>query len=318
MKRRTLPTRQSGMAVVTALLLMMLAVTIVAGLFWQQQVQLRTIENQRLQVQNQWLLRSAIDWARLILLEDSRNSSSDHLAESWVTPLTTTRFGQFDSSPQDSAGTDDSVLSSHIVDAQSRYNLSNLSGSGVVSPHEIAAFRRLLDMLNINPAFATAIAQNIAATQSTTSTDKQTKKSVTTRPKSVALIQLDDLLTTPGLTPEILDKLRDFVTILPRTTPINVNTAPIEVLAAKIESLSLEDAKMLVSSRMQAHIRDIGDLSQRLPGRTPQSLSASDVAVSTNFFLVYGKVRIHRAALTMQALLERNSTGVQLIWKQEK
>ena len=39
-----------GVAVVTALLLTTLAVTIVASLFWQQQVQVRSIENQRLQL----------------------------------------------------------------------------------------------------------------------------------------------------------------------------------------------------------------------------------------------------------------------------
>ena len=56
--------QQHGVAVVTALLLTTLAVTIVASLFWQQQVQVRSIENQRLQLQKQWVLRGALDWAR--------------------------------------------------------------------------------------------------------------------------------------------------------------------------------------------------------------------------------------------------------------
>ncbi len=43
--------RQNGVAVVTALLLTTLAITIVASLFWQQQVQVRSIENQRMQLQ---------------------------------------------------------------------------------------------------------------------------------------------------------------------------------------------------------------------------------------------------------------------------
>ena len=67
-------TRQRGVAVVTALLLTTLAVTIVASLFWQQQVQVRSIENQRLQLQKQWILRGALDWARLILRENARLS----------------------------------------------------------------------------------------------------------------------------------------------------------------------------------------------------------------------------------------------------
>ncbi len=45
--------RQSsrGVAIITALLLTALAITIVASLFWQQQIQIRTVENQRLQLQ---------------------------------------------------------------------------------------------------------------------------------------------------------------------------------------------------------------------------------------------------------------------------
>ncbi|WP_377702870.1 hypothetical protein [Pseudoduganella sp. UC29_71] len=62
--------RQAGVAVITALLLTTLAVTIVASLFWQQQVQVRSMENQRLHLQTKWILRGALDWARLILQQD--------------------------------------------------------------------------------------------------------------------------------------------------------------------------------------------------------------------------------------------------------
>jgi general secretion pathway protein K len=52
--------RQHGVAVVTALLLTTLAITIVASLFWQQQVQVRSIENQRLQLQKKWIFRERL------------------------------------------------------------------------------------------------------------------------------------------------------------------------------------------------------------------------------------------------------------------
>lgn len=73
--------RQRGVAVITALLLTTLAITIVASLFWQQQVQVRSIENQRMQLQKQWILRGALDWARLILREDGKYSAIDDLSE---------------------------------------------------------------------------------------------------------------------------------------------------------------------------------------------------------------------------------------------
>ena len=44
-----------GVAIITALLLTALAITIVASLFWQQQIQIRAVENQRLQMQKKWI-----------------------------------------------------------------------------------------------------------------------------------------------------------------------------------------------------------------------------------------------------------------------
>ena len=65
--RRRAPARQRGVAVITALLLTTLAVTIVTSLFWQQQVQVRSMENQRLHLQIQWILRGTLDWTKLTL-----------------------------------------------------------------------------------------------------------------------------------------------------------------------------------------------------------------------------------------------------------
>jgi general secretion pathway protein J len=73
--------RQQGVAVVTALLLTTLAVTIVASLFWQQQVQVRSMENQRLQLQTRWIVRGALDLSRLILNQDVSDSPN---LRSWV------------------------------------------------------------------------------------------------------------------------------------------------------------------------------------------------------------------------------------------
>ena len=89
------PYRQRGVAVITALLLTTLAITIVASLFWQQQVQVRSIENQRLQLQNEWILRGALDWAGLILREDAKFSSTDNLDEPWAVSLAETRLDQY-------------------------------------------------------------------------------------------------------------------------------------------------------------------------------------------------------------------------------
>ncbi len=303
MKPRPTPLRsQQGVAVVTALLLTTLSITIVASLFWEQQVQVRSIENQRLQLQKQWVLRGALDWAALILREDARNSSVDDLTEPWAVPLAETRLDQYVENGQADGDVAGATLSGGITDAQARYNLTNLVQNGNIKPTEVAVFARLLSNAKLDPALAQATADLMAATQTTPGPESVGGQPA---PRPMKLSQVEDLLAVPGFTPEILEQIKGFVIFLPNQTPVNVNTAPAEVLAATI-GFSLSEAAALVASRDTASFRNFGDFTNRLPGRAI-SFSSTDVSVTTNYFLVNGKVRMSRASLEVQALIDRTS-----------
>jgi general secretion pathway protein K len=131
------------------------------------------------------------------------------------------------------------------------------------------------------------------------------------------IAQVDDLLAVPGFTPELLEKVKDFLVVLPAQTPVNVNTAPAEVLAARIDTLSLSEAAVLVTARERAWFRDISDITQRLGRTVPQA----QIAFKTNYFLVNGNVRLNRAALEMQALIKRSDAGpnptTEVVWIRE-
>jgi general secretion pathway protein K len=310
--------RQRGIAVIIALLLTTLAITIVASLFWQQQVQVRSIENQRLQLQKQWVLLGAIDWASLILREDAKYSSTDTLDEPWAVPLAEMRLDQYVENGQADADVADTTLSGSISDAQARYNLTNLCPNGIIDPVEVAAFQRLLNNVHLDPALAQITANTMAAAQNNPAANTEIGSNQS-GPQPMNLTQVDDLLAVPGFTPEMLDQLRDFVIFLPEATPVNVNTAPAEVLSARINGLALADATALVTSRSTASFRDISDFTNRLPVN-PLTALASTVSIMTNYFLVNGKVRMNRAGLEMQALIERSGTRpatTKLIWIRE-
>jgi general secretion pathway protein K len=299
--------RQRGVAVIIALLLTTLAITIVASLFWQQQVQVRSIENQRLQLQKQWILRGALDWASLILREDAKYSSTDTLDEPWATPLAETRLNQY--VEDDRADAADATLSGSITDAQARYNLTNLCPNGTINPVEVSAFAKLLNNANIDPALALATANLIAAAQKKPAANDENAVNQS-GPLPMNLTQVDDLLAVPGFTPEMLARIRDYVIFLPRATLVNVNTAPAEVLSA-ISTLSISDATALVASRNTASFRNPGDFMMLMH---ENHLIVAAVAVSTDYFLVNGKVRMSRAESEIQSLLERNGASAKLIW----
>lgn len=300
---------------ITALLLTTLAITIVASLFWQQQVQVRSIENQRLQLQKQWILRGALDWAGLILREDAKHSSTDNLDEPWAVPLAETRLDQYIESGRSGTDINDASLSGGISDAQARYNLTNLCPSGTIIPAEVDVFGRLLDYAKLDPMLAQATAEVMAAASKKPAAT-ESDKADGSGPQPIKLVQLDDLLAVPGITPDMLDRLKDLVIFLPRATPVNVNTASAEVLAALIDTLSPADASTLVTSRNTASFRDLADFANRMPGKLVTASSAR-MSVTTNYFLVNGKVSMTRAGLDMQALLERSGTFTKLIWIRE-
>lgn len=308
MNHRHQQQRQHGVAVITALLLTTLAITIVASLFWQQQVQVRSIENQRLQLQKQWILRGALDWARLILREDAKYSAVDDLTEPWSVPLSDTKLDQYveDGGAQADAGS--AVLSGAIEDAQARLNLTALATGGEIDAAEVSSFERLLGNLRQDPGLARAAAQELAISQ------RSSTASNTSRP--IGFAQVDDLLAVPGFTPQVLRSLRNYIIFLPRVTAVNANTASAEVLSAKLAPLSVSDANALIASRRNSSFRDLNDLTARLPG-TQVAVDGNQVNVSTRFFLVNGRVTIRQAALQVQGLVERNGANTQLIWVRE-
>ena len=156
-----------------------------------------------------------------------------------------------------------------------------------------------------------ATAQQVAASQRAAAATADAGS-----PRPIAFVQVDDLLAVPGFTPAALAAIRNHVVFLPRATPVNVNTAPPEVLAARLATLSLAEASNLVDARRSASFRDLNDFAARLPGR-PEPPPTSQVAVATSYFLVSGRVTIGEASLQVQGLVERHGPTTHLVWLRE-
>jgi general secretion pathway protein K len=304
---RRLPARQRGVAVVTALLLTTLAISIVASLFWQQQVQVRSMENQRLHLQTKWILRGALDWATLVLRQDGYDHPQytwlDHV---WATPLAETRLDQYIERERVAGETFDASLSGNIIDACSRYNLTNLAQQGVVDQKHVAVFKRLLQNLQLDQGLAERTAQLVAQSQPVVpGAPAQGAAPVAARPiKTVALLEVDDLLAVQGFTQAAVDKLRPFVIVLPEPAPVNVNTAPAEVLAAVLPHMSVSGANALVVRRKQAAWRDTGTFLTEVH-ENPADVDNTIADVKSQWFLVDSRIKLDRAGLNAESLIYR-------------
>ena len=282
------PRRQQGVALVLALLIVALAVTLVAGMFWLQHVQVRALALQQAHQQARAVLRLSMDETRQLLrLDAMQNGSVTSLEGAWARAQPLGDLGRL--LPHNAADGPAS-LQLTIIDAQSRFNLRNLAHEGQVDAVQLAVFGRLLAQLRLDPSLAKGTATALAASGAAASTWHFT--------------HMDDLLAISGYTPQVLRQLREHAVLLPVRSRLNANTAPAALLAVA-GGMPLPAAAALVHSRAQARLRDAADISLRLP----HGPAGSELGVGSDFFLVESDLAIGEVRLRAQALVHRQQGG---------
>ncbi len=314
---------QDGAAVLMALFVASLATIIVSGLFWNQFVLLRTIENQQLVTQSRLLLRGALDWARAILREDQRTTRVDTLAEPWAQGLAETRLDQLG---ETSALAARATMAGGIEDAQGRFNLRNLVRSDFeIDEFERNSLRKLCSLLQLPEQIADILAQRMRESLRPRSLPAGATASPAAAqdeaPPPIPLLLPQDLLGVAGIDPAHAVELAKHVVILDAVTPVNLNTAGPAVFAARFTRMQLTDALRLVGERDQRgqHFVQVGEarLQQHVVNGEPRE---GRVSIDSRYFLVSGTVRLERASTRMEALVRRgdsNQAPVRVIWQRE-
>jgi len=302
------PGLQRGAVVIVAMLIVALAATAASLLLQQQDMSIRQLEAARDYEQARWLLNGGAQWVRVILRADARTSTVDHGGELWATGLPPTDVEQ-------------GRLSGGITDQQGLFNLNNLVRDGKSSGRDIAALKRLLHTIGLRVDLADAIADWIDVDSDLQSPEGAEdayylRLAAPYRAANQPMSGIEDLIRVRGCDAAVIARLRQFATALPRRTPVNVNTAPPEVLAAIVEGLTLSEALVLASGRPAAYFRGRDDFRARLP-RTGLNVNNEDISVDSQFFLVHGRANVGKADLRMQALLQRNGGAVlpAVVWQ---
>ena len=299
--------RQRGVAVITAILVVALVASAVSFMAWQQQLWVRQVENLNEQAQSRVVVLAALQWARSVLAQDARNNNVDHLSEGWAQAL----------APLPVEGGE---LAGVLADQQGLFNLNNLVRGGKTSTTDLAVLRKLLELLLLPPDLASAVVDWIDPDAEVTYPGGAEDMDYLPlyppyRAGNRVLTTVDGLYRIKGFDAVAVERLRPFVTALPQSTPVNVNTAPAEVLAAAIADLPLDQAQTLVTARKAGHFKDIADFRARLP-KTVTRVNETLLSVGSRYFLVIGHARFGRAKAGYQALLERETTAwPKLVWQ---
>jgi len=315
--RKTRRLRQRGAALLAAMLTVMLVATFAAAALWQQWRSAEVEGAERARVQAAWVLIGALDWSRLILGEDGRAGGPDHLGEPWAVPLEEARLTSFLSAEKNVAsdnleGLPDAFLSGRIVDAQSKLNVLSLVDNGKPVPAAVATFTRLFNLLGLPVSELSLMTTGLAAALATgTSTDGSSSGDSGAAP---LMPQQVSQLVWLGLSASTAAALEPYVTILPVKTTLNLNTASAEAISASMESLNIASARQLVDQRSRSFFKSIDEANSKLPSGGSR-FNAAQHGVGTQFFEVYGKLRLDRTYVEERSLLQRSGVTVTTIWR---
>ena len=286
--RPVAPTRrapQRGAALVMALLLVAVVTVLASAILWRVDIWVTQVKVLRDARQAHRLVMGGVDWARSVLYERQRQRiTKDHLGEAWATRVP----------PIPVAGGE---ISGQMYDEQAKFNMAWLLAG---DPYAWGQYDRLLRALQLPPALAGALQSALSG-------------KVNERVQYLGTASLQGI---PGYTPQVIEKLDKYITLLPnQQSKLNVNTAPLELIYAIVPGLSFEQAKALYDRRSAAPFNYTPDFYTLLSSDVRDAFRTDSIAVRSDFFKVEVHATFEQGRASAVALLRRKSGAwPEIVW----
>lgn len=266
--------RQRGVALISVLLIMSLALLITAGMLRNHRLLVQSSAQQLHQVQLRQLGFSGEAWAMQLLRNPELDEQKTiNLAQEWARakPPFEAGYGEIRVSIEDLAG---------------RFNLNTLFKSGQVDQVTLARWSRLLARLEIAPL------------------DLQTST------PAGGLSDLSQLRLLPGVDGEVIRRLKPWVALLPKDASLNINTAPAQLLMT-LEGMTPAIAEAVVSQRPAQGYRSAQAFTED-PLLSGLGLSSHGLGVNSRWFRITVQVALGQSHLRLVTDVERDLKSRQI------
>ncbi len=290
-----------------ALLFAALATTLATTLIWREDAWLRGLETRRDLLQARQLALAGVDWARAVLASDARNNRYDYLGEPWATkvPAMPAEGGE---------------VGGNISDEQGKLNLNNLIRNGQVSEPDLLVYRQLLTQLQLPLSLVATLVDWIDADDRTSPDGAEDSDYLSEKPPHRAanreLTDVDNLLHVRGYTPEIVERLRPYVSALPGYNPLNVNTASALVISAVLYDFPASEIQQIVADRDRIPYLDVGDFRKRLARQDLAGQPSTErIDTRSSYFSIFIRARVGNADTSVHALVHRASAWPDIVWQ---
>jgi len=304
--------RQSGVALVTAILIVAIAATAATTIAANYQYDFRRTSNMQDSMQALAYAKGAEQWAMAILARDAANSTHDSLDEDWAVVLP--------SFPLPGGGID-----GNMEDAQGKINLNALKPTNDPnSPDDIdqevaRRLSRLFILLELDPGLVDRIRDYIDADiifSGTNGAEQDVYIGLENpyRPADQYMQDISELRLVFGIEPDIYEALLPHVTALPPNAVLNLNSASDFVLASLDENIDLALAQQLVEDRVENPYVIPNDFTENpiLTQQVDIGLPAN-TGIQSDYFNLITRAYIGNSEVKLISLIHRNNNILNVI-----
>lgn len=205
-------------------------------------------------------------------------------------------------------------LQGQVSDLQGKMNINLMRAhtqAGVYTPELI--FTRLLVALNIQDA--QSVQQHVVhwlGAETTQDDQIYLQRNPAYRAAHAPLSSISELQLIEGITAERMALLAPFVSALPESENINVNTAPAEVLAALLDT-SPSAARVLINERMAYPFKNTQEFINRAMAKaiaiSDQGALGEMISVNSRYFLLKTVAMCRKTTLISYSFINRSAEG---------
>lgn len=286
--------RQRGVALITAVLVVAIAAVVATSMMSRQNFDTRRTANIVHRDQAIAYALGAEYWAGIELTKDARQNTIDHLNEIWA----------YDLPPLPIEG---GYVNGRLQDLQGRFNLNS-----VLDPLQAQRFARLCEAINVDPAFIPALQDWIDDDTEVRENGAEDESYTLTNPPYRAanriMADTSELLLVRGVSVQDYNNLLFYISALPGTGAINVNTASPLLLQSLTRDVTLPEVESIVGLRADTPWQDVDSFveNEAFAGR---EISEDYLTVSSQYFLLTADVTLGDTLLTLQSVLSRTPEG---------
>ena len=287
---------QRGVALITALLMVAIALVLAAAMASRQHLDIRRTGG-LLHGEQAWAYAlGAENWARVVLRRDGEDSETDTLSEAWSTqpPVSFVEGGS---------------IVGRLLDMQARFNVNNLVDNGEANPVFVDMYKRLLVRLDLEEQLADSLVDWMDSDIDVRFPDGAEDETYLLRdpPYRAAnrpLSDVTELRLVNGYSAEVLDILQPYIVALPVPTPININTADALILSILAEDLTVSDGQALAEGRGEEGYESVDTFTQD-PILAGKGLDPSLMSIKTDWFLMLTEASIGQGRARLASLIQR-------------